>query len=429
MPRKTIKVQALARVEGEGGLYLRINNETVQDARLEIFEPPRFFEAFLRGRDFTETPDIVARICGICPVAYQMSGVHALENTCGVKIDGPIRDLRRMLYCGEWIESNVLHVYMLHAPDFLGYPSAIELAKDHPGVVEKGLALKKAGNDLIEVIGGRAIHPINIKVGGFHKSPSKQKLRALLDDMKRARDIAVETVAWAASLDMPDYEREYEFVALRHDSEYPMNEGRIVSSAGMDIAVPDYEKHFEEIHVPHSTALHSTIKGRGSYLVGPLARFNLNRDKLSPLAAEAARSAGYDRPCRNPFASIVVRSIEVVEACDEAIRLIEDYSPPDAPAVQVEPKAATGFGATEAPRGLLYHSYRLAADGTIEMARIIPPTSQNQPSIEQDLQEVAQRSLNMNEDALTHLCEQTIRNYDPCISCATHFLKLNIERT
>lgn len=429
MPRKTIKVQALARVEGEGGLYLRINNETVQDARLEIFEPPRFFEAFLRGRDFMETPDIVARICGICPVAYQMSGVHALENTCGVKIDGPIRDLRRMLYCGEWIESNVLHVYMLHAPDFLGYPSAIELAKDHPGVVEKGLALKKAGNDLIEVIGGRAIHPINIKVGGFHKSPSKQKLRALLDDMKRARDIAVETVAWAASLDMPDYEREYEFVALRHDSEYPMNEGRIVSSAGMDIAVPDYEKHFEEIHVPHSTALHSTIKGRGSYLVGPLARFNLNRDRLSPLAAEAARAAGYDRPCRNPFASIVVRSIEVVEACDEAIRLIEDYSPPDAPAVEVEPKAATGFGATEAPRGLLYHSYRLAADGTIEMARIIPPTSQNQPSIEQDLQEVAQRSLNMNEDALTHLCEQTIRNYDPCISCATHFLKLNIERT
>lgn len=429
MPRKTIKVQALARVEGEGGLYLRINNDTVQDARLEIFEPPRFFEAFLRGRDFMETPDIVARICGICPVAYQMSGVHALENTCGVKIDGPIRDLRRMLYCGEWIESNVLHVYMLHAPDFLGYPSAIELAKDHPGVVEKGLALKKAGNDLIEVIGGRAIHPINIKVGGFHKSPSKQKLRALLDDMKRARDIAVETVAWAASLDMPDYEREYEFVSLRHDSEYPMNEGRIVSSAGMDIAVPDYEKHFEEIHVPHSTALHSTIKGRGSYLVGPLARFNLNRDRLSPLAAEAARSAGYDRPCRNPFASIVVRSIEVVEACDEAIRLIENYSPPDAPAVEVEPKAATGFGATEAPRGLLYHSYRLAADGTIEMARIIPPTSQNQPSIEQDLQEVAQKSLNMNEDALTLLCEQTIRNYDPCISCATHFLKLNIERT
>lgn len=429
MPRKTIKVQALARVEGEGGLYLRINNDTVQDARLEIFEPPRFFEAFLRGRDFMETPDIVARICGICPVAYQMSGVHALENTCGVKIDGPIRDLRRMLYCGEWIESNVLHVYMLHAPDFLGYPSAIELAKDHPGVVEKGLALKKAGNDLIEVIGGRAIHPINIKVGGFHKSPSKQKLRALLDDMKRARDIAVETVAWAASLDMPDYEREYEFVSLRHDSEYPMNEGRIVSSAGMDIAVPDYEEHFEEIHVPHSTALHSTIKGRGSYLVGPLARFNLNRDRLSPLAAEAARSAGYDRPCRNPFASIVVRSIEVVEACDEAIRLIENYSPPDAPAVEVEPKAATGFGATEAPRGLLYHSYRLAADGTIEMARIIPPTSQNQPSIEQDLQEVAQRSLNMNEDALTLLCEQTIRNYDPCISCATHFLKLNIERT
>jgi coenzyme F420-reducing hydrogenase alpha subunit len=428
MPRKTIRVKQLARVEGEGGLYLRINNDKVDDVRLEIFEPPRFFEAFLPGRDFNETPDIVARICGICPVAYQMSAVHALENVCGVTVDGQLRDLRRLLYCGEWIESHVLHIYMLHAPDFLGYPSAIELAKDHPGVVEQGLALKKAGNDLIEIVGGRAIHPINIKVGGFHKSPSKQALRGLLDDMKRARDIAVKTVEWAAGLDIPDYEREYEFVSLRHDAEYPMNEGRIVSSAGMDIAPPEFENTFEEIHVPHSTALHSVIRGRGSYLVGPLARFNLNRDKLTPLAAEAARSAGLVGPCNNPFTSIVVRAVEVVLACDEAVRLIENYRPPEKSSVDVEPRAAVGYGATEAPRGLLYHRYRLAADGTIEQAQIIPPTSQNQPSIEQDLRDVAQRSLNMEEAALTVRCEQTIRNYDPCISCSTHFLKMNIER-
>lgn len=428
MPRKTIRVKQLARVEGEGGLYLRINNDKVDDVRLEIFEPPRFFEAFLPGRDFTETPDIVARICGICPVAYQMSAVHALENVCGVKVEGQLRDLRRLLYCGEWIESHVLHIYMLHAPDFLGYPSAIELAKDHPGVVEQGLALKKAGNDLIEIVGGRAIHPINIKVGGFHKNPSRQALRALLDDMKRARDIAVKTVEWAAGLDIPDYEREYEFVSLRHDAEYPMNEGRIVSTAGMDIDASEYEGTFEEIHVPHSTALHSVIKGRGHYLVGPLARFNLNQDKLTPLAAETARSAGMIGPCQNPFKSIIVRSIEVVLACDEAVRLIENYRPPEKSSIDVEPRAAVGYAATEAPRGLLYHRYRLDADGTINQAQIIPPTSQNQPSIEQDLRDVAQRSLNMEEAALTLRCEQTIRNYDPCISCSTHFLKMNIER-
>jgi len=428
MTRKTIKVDYLARVEGEGALHVNINGSKVEDVRLEIFEPPRFFEAFLQGRHFTETPDIVARICGICPVAYQMSAVHALENALGVKVSGALRDMRRLLYCGEWIESHVLHIYMLHAPDFLGYESAIDMAKDHRAVVERGLQMKKAGNELLRVLGGREIHPINVRVGGFYKAPPRRELAALLDSMKWARDAAIETVRWAAGLDFPDFDRDYEFVALHHGDEYPMNEGRIVSSAGLDIDVGDYEAHFEERHVPHSTALHSAIRERGSYFTGPMARFNLNHALLAPAARDLAREVGLVAPCRNPFKSILVRAIEVLHAFDEAVRLIESYEPPATPAVEITPGAGTGCGCTEAPRGILFHRYRLDEAGLIAEARIVPPTSQNQAMIEEDLRDLVERNIEMADQELQHKCEQSIRNYDPCISCATHFLKLDIQR-
>ncbi|HUU71023.1 MAG TPA: Ni/Fe hydrogenase subunit alpha [Burkholderiales bacterium] len=400
----------------------------MEDVRLEIFEPPRFFEAFLQGRHFTETPDIVARICGICPVAYQMSAVHALENALGVKVSGALRDMRRLLYCGEWIESHVLHIYMLHAPDFLGYESAIDMAKDHRAVVERGLQMKKAGNELLRVLGGREIHPINVRVGGFYKAPPRRELAALLDSMKWARDAAIETVRWAAGLDFPDFDRDYEFVALHHGDEYPMNEGRIVSSAGLDIDVGDYEAHFEERHVPHSTALHSAIRERGSYFTGPMARFNLNHALLAPAARDLAREVGLVAPCRNPFKSILVRAIEVLHAFDEAVRLIESYEPPATPAVEITPGAGTGCGCTEAPRGILFHRYRLDEAGLIAEARIVPPTSQNQAMIEEDLRDLVERNIEMADQELQHKCEQSIRNYDPCISCATHFLKLDVQR-
>ncbi len=428
MARKTIKVDYLARVEGEGKFHVSIRDAKVEDVRLEIFEPPRFFEAFLRGRHFTDTPDIVARICGICPVAYQMSAVNALEQAVGVNITGALRDLRRLLYCGEWIESHVLHVYMLHAPDFLGCESAIDIAKDHPGIVERGLQLKKAGNALISAVGGREVHPINVKVGGFYKTPSRRELDAVGEMLKRARDTAIDTVRWTAGFEFPEFEQSYEFVALGHPGEYPMSEGRIVSSAGLDIDVAEYDDHFEERQVPHSTALHSAIRGRGCYLVGPLARFNLNFARLSPLARELAAEVGLTAPCRNPFRSIVVRAIEVVFACDEALRLIEAYEPPERPAVEIEPRAGVGFGCTEAPRGILFHRYRLDGSGTIEEARIVPPTSQNQAMIESDLRDLVQRNIDLPDEDLQWKCEQSIRNYDPCISCATHFLKLDVTR-
>jgi coenzyme F420-reducing hydrogenase alpha subunit len=425
---RTIKVDYLARVEGEGALHVRIKDDRVTDVQLRIFEPPRFFEAFLRGRSFTEVPDITARICGICPVAYQMSSVHAMEDACGVRVDGALRDLRRLLYCGEWIESHALHVYMLHAPDFLGYESAVHLARDHPQAVQRGLQLKKAGNEIVTLVGGREVHPINVRVGGFYRVPSKREMAALAEKLKVARDQALETVRWVGTLGFPDFEPEYEFVALRHPEEYPFNEGRLVSNNGLDIDIHEYDKQFVEEHVAHSNALHSVLRQRGAYFVGPLARYNLNYDRLSPTAQEAAREAGLEPFCRNPFRSIIVRSVEILYACDEALRLIEQYEPPDQASVPVPPQAATGYGCTEAPRGILYHRYRIDNAGVIQDARIVPPTSQNQKTIESDLRWFVERNLDLPDDRLTWQCEQAIRNYDPCISCATHFLKLSIER-
>lgn len=429
MTGRTIKVDYLARVEGEGALHARIAGDRVEHVELNIFEPPRYFEALLRGRDFREAPDITARICGICPVAYQMSAVHAMEAACGVSLPKPLQDLRRLLYCGEWIQSHVLHAFMLHAPDFLGLDSVVEIAKREPALVQQALRMKKAGNAIIAAVGGREVHPINVKVGGFYRAPRRDEIAGLRDELAWGRDAAAAALKWAAGLDYPDFERDYQFVALRHPDEYPMNAGRIVSSRGLDIAVAEYEKHFAETHEPQSTALHSHLIADGSaYLVGPLARYALNFDRLPAEVQAAAKAAGLGEVCRNPYQSLLVRLVEVLFAFGEALRLVESYAPPEPAAVEVAPGDASGGWATEAPRGLLYHRYDIGADSLIREAKIVPPTSQNQPSIEADLRGVIEANLEMGDDALRHRCEQTIRNYDPCISCATHFLTLTLDR-
>lgn len=427
---RTIRTDYLARVEGEGAMYVKIDGRAVADVKLRIYEPPRFFEALLRGRSFMEAPDITARICGICPVAYQMSSARAMEDACGVTIDtGPIRDLRRLIYCGEWIESHGLHVYMLHAPDFLGYTGAVEMAKDHREIVEQGLQMKKAGNMLMTVVGGREVHPINVRVGGFYRAPTKAELRTMVEPLQRALETALATVRWAAQLDFPEVDQDVELVALHDDGgRYPIDRGTIVSDRGLDIAPAAFDEHVVEEHVEHSNALHARIRERGTYLCGPLSRHALAGASLGATAAQAARDAGLDGPVRNPFRSIVVRAVEIVEACDEALRIIAGYEEPDAPAVEIVPRAGVGHGATEAPRGLLYHRYEIDDDGTILSAKIVPPTSQNQLAIEQDLRAVVERHLDLPDDQLKLRCEQAIRNHDPCISCATHFLDLTVER-
>lgn len=427
---RTYEVDVLSRVEGEGRFYLRVDDDgVVQEARLAIFEAPRFFEAFLRGRSYLEVPDIVARICGICPVAYQMSSVRALEAALDIVPPQGIRALRRLMYCGEWVESHALHVFMLHAPDFLGYPSAVEMAGDHRDVVERGLRIKKVGNRIVEVLGGRSIHPVSPRVGGFTRVPRRAELRALEDDLGRALDDATEAVRWAAGLPVPDFDVPYVFVALGGSDGYPLEHGdRVLVSGRGEVPVDAWDRHFVERQVPHSHALQCRLADGTPYLCGPMARLFHHADALHPTAARALQQTGIRLPITNPYRSIVVRCVEIVHALAEALDLVRGYRPPAAPFSEAPPAQRVGAGATEAPRGLLWHRYEVAPDGTIADARIVPPTSQNQARIEADLVDMAPTLLALDQGDATHRCEQLIRAYDPCISCATHFLDLRIDR-
>ena len=424
--RRTLRVAALTRVEGEGALHVELRNGVPERVELNIYEPPRFFEAFLRGRSYTEPPDLTARICGICPVAYQVSACNAIEDACGVTLDPELTALRRLLYCGEWIHSHALHIYMLHAPDFLGAPDIIAVAREHREAVERGLALKKAGNRLMELVGGRSIHPINVRLGGFYSVPSRADMRAMGEVLRVALDDALATVAWVAGFDFPDLEIEHELLALTGDR-YAIEDGVIARSAGPTFDVARFSDHVRETQVPHSTALHATLDGR-RHLTGPLARYSLNHRQLSPLAREAATAAGLGPQCRNPFRSIVVRAVEIVYAVEEALRIIDGYQAPGRPFVEVEARPGVGHGVSEAPRGLLYHRYEIDEAGLVKAALIVPPTSQNQAAIEDDLVRVVVADGGLDDAALTAMCERTIRNYDPCISCATHFLTVRVTR-
>jgi len=431
MEHKTvnIKIPVLARVEGEGALELSIQENQITDLKLNIYEPPRFFEKFLEGRSYDEVIDIVARICGICPVAYQMSAVHAIESIWRINPGPWVRAMRRLMYCGEWIESHALHIHLLAAPDFLGFDSALGMTEKYPEEVRRGLRLQHLGNQLISLLGGRSVHPVGVRVGGFHHAPAQTDIDCLMHDFIAARADAQALIAWTAGLTFPDDEQDFTSVAVHHPDEYPMNEGRIIASNGLDIDISEYQQHFHESHVAHSTALHSNLHGE-PYLVGPLARLNLNHGQIPDSILALASQAGIQFPSRNMFHSIVARAIEIDYALEEAIRILSEYTPTSQPYVTSDITAGTGFGCSEAPRGILWHRYSIDAQGNVTNAVIVPPTSQNQARIEQDLRCALEKfGLEQDDEALRRLGEQIIRNYDPCISCATHFLKVHVTRT
>jgi sulfhydrogenase subunit alpha len=422
-----ITVPVLARVEGEGALTLRLRDGRIDTLELRIYEPPRLFEKFLEGRDWHEVPDMVARVCGICPVAYQMSAVHALEQAFGIESSPRVRTLRRLFYCGEWIQSHSLHIHLLAAPDFLGFDSAPAMARRYPEEVRRGLRLQGIGNEIIRLLGARSVHPVGARVGDFHRLPRPDELRVLRERLPQALEDARALVRWTAGLELPLDDQVFTCVALRHPDEYPMNEGRIVSSDGLDIDIGEYETHFREFQVPWSTALHSLLHER-PYLVGPLARLNLNHDRLPDPVGLLLRETGIAFPSRNMFHSIVARAVEIHFALWEAARLLEtDDGAAVAPA-SITPRAGIGFGCTEAPRGLLWHRYAIDAQGRVAAARIVPPTSQNQARIEADLRAALQaHGITRPAEDVRRRAEMVIRNYDPCISCATHFLRVHVE--
>ncbi len=431
MTHRSVEVPVIARVEGEGALHITLDGDEIVDLRLQIYEPPRFFESFLRGRPFSDVADIVPRICGICPVAYQMSAIYGLERLFGVEVSEGTHELRRLLYCAEWIESHMLHVHLLAAPDFLGFDSAIEMAqRGFKAEVERGLRIKRLGNDLLALIGGREIHPVSPMVGGFSKAPRVRDLRALEPRFEAALAEILDVADWVGTLTYPSFPRAAELVSMVNPGEYPMNVGDMASSSGRHWPADAYEDETHELHVEHSNALHSVFTDTGAeYFLGPLARINLNEATLTPVARDAARRAGLAAlPDPDPFRSMAARVAETALALEEGLRLIRAYVAPTPPLVPVHPRAGRATWTTEAPRGTLYHRYDVAEDGTILEAKIVPPTSQNLRHMERDLREFLPWALEQPEDELTRLCEMVVRNYDPCISCATHFLQVDVER-
>ncbi len=424
----TINVPVLARVEGEGALELAVRGGKIEELRLRIFEPPRLFEKFLEGRDSSEVLDTVARICGICPVAYQMSATHAIESIFGAAPGPWVREMRRLLYCGEWLESHALHIHLLAAPDFLGFPSAIHLAGQYPEEVRRGLRLQALGNALVKLLGGRSVHPVGVRVGGFYHAPSLAAVATMLAELRAALPEAEALVRWVGALALPQEEQAFIYASLRHPAEYPFNEGRIVTSSGLDIPIEEFEQHFVEQHVAHSTALHCHLHGE-PYLVGPLARLNLNLDRLPEAVVANLASTGVTFPSRNVFHSALARAVEIHYAILEAIRILEAYQLPSSPFAEAVPQAGVGYGCTEAPRGFLWHRYEMDEAGRVVKATIVPPTSQNQARIEEDLRQSLEAfGLQQSDDAIRLRGETVIRNYDPCISCSTHFLTLQIDR-
>ena len=422
-----ITVPILARVEGEGAMDLEIRDGNIEKLQLRIYEPPRFFEKFLEGRAYHEIPDVVARICGICPVAYQVSAVNAIESAFDMDPGPWVQAMRRLIYIGEWIESHALHIHLLALPDFFGYESGIAMAKDHPAEVRRGLMLQNLGNEIMRCVGGRSVHPVSIRVGGLHKAPDEQRLEKLLQDLEQGLPEAEAMCEWLATIAMPDDPQNFNCAALQADG-YAVENGKLVSNTGLKLTPEQYENHFTEFHQPQSTALWSHMDGE-AYLVGPLARMNLTAQTMPADCTPLLQKYAHRFPSNNMFDSMLARGLEIVFAMREAISILQGYSVPAQSYIEPTPKAGVGFGWSEAPRGLLWHNYELDSAGIVQKARLVPPTSQNQARIEQDLhRSLLNFGLDNSDDDIRLHCEKVIRNYDPCISCATHFLKLNTVR-
>lgn len=435
MSDRRIFVDYIARTEGDGAIDIIIGpNGELKKARWEVWEPPRFFEAFMVGRKYDEVPEIVQRICGICPHAHHLAAVKAVERAMDVKVSRQTNLLRELLHYGDWLQSHTLHVYCLAAPDFLGYESVLAMAGDDEllPVVKQALSMKRLANDISVVIQGNEIQNRTSVVGGFTSVPSGSDLRKLQERLKKAKDFALASVRLAAKIaaqdPYPELVRNCEHVSLRDEGKYAINKGRLVSTEGLDVPDWEYPEWLIEKHVPGCNCKHAVIKGRDSFLVGPLARVNNNFEHLSKDAQAIAREVGFKTPSFNPFHSIIARTLEIVHAVDTSIELIDELGDPVYEEPKYEIKAGEGHAVTEAARGICCHGGKIDKDGVCQAWDIVAPTSRNVYNLEKDFECFVPKLLDLSDEDLTLKCEMMIRNYDPCQSCATHSIKVNLRR-
>ncbi len=421
-----IKVDQLARVEGEGGVWVKVRDGRIDYVEVNIFEPPRFFEAFLKGRIYLEAPDLTARICGICPLAYVMAASRAMEKILGIEASEESNKLRKIAFYGEWIESHVLHFAFLHAPDFLGKHSIFEIAEEHPQFLRDAIAVRDWGNRAIEIVGGRPVHPVGFRVGGLHRIIKRRELDPLLKNFDEIEKMGRRLLEFVLSLPIPEVSYDMAFMSLKGEREYPILEGVVSNNLGEEFPEDDFEKHVIVEQKRYSNALHYRLRSGKPYITGPLARFNLNYGLLAPEVKSVLEESGFKPPLKNTYQSIIARAAETYHAILEIGRLIGEYREPDKAYEEAEVRAGEAAAIVEAPRGMLYHRYRIDGDGRILYANIVPPTAQNYAAMEEDILKVGDLILRKPREEAQKLVETTIRNYDPCISCSVHMIRLRI---
>ncbi len=418
-----IEVTPLSRVEGHGDLVLDIANKKIEKLQFRIPESPRFFEAMLVGRKYDEPSHITSRICGICGVSHTSASIKATEAAMDIRPSKQTILLRKLIFHSEVMQSNALHVFYLAAPDFFGVGSVFPLAGTDPELVNIAVRIKKMANDIVRIIGGRAVHPIRTVVGGFTKLPSEEEMYKMRDMLKSSYPDIEKTVKVLKSIKIPHFERKTEYLSISDPREYAVYDGNIRSSNGWDADNQDYLDRLKEKVVKHSTGKHCFTEN-GTYIVSSLSRFNNNYQKLSSLARRYAEELGLKAPCHNDYMNNIAQFIEIVHGIDDSIRLIgkilEDGLSEDRAMAKIKIKGGRGVGIVEAPRGMLIHDYTYGDDGRIRKANLIIPTNQNYANIEEDLKLLVQSIIDKSEDDIRLACEMMIRAYDPCISCSTH---------
>jgi sulfhydrogenase subunit alpha len=418
-----LKVDYISRVEGEAAVKLEINEGKLSRLTLNIWEPPRFFEGFLTGRKYDEVPDIVARICGICPVSHMTTSIRALERALGVTPAPETITMRRVMALSQIMASHLVHLYMLALPDYHGLSSIAEMLPSFGKEIKRLMRMKEAANAVTETFGGRALHPVSMVVGGFTNPPGRDEVGGLIKLLEGIKQDALETLKMAALLPVPELANEAEYAAIQSSEDYAINQGRIATSRGVDADQDHYDEHFHEEQVPYSNAKRTTIKGRGSMMVGALARLNIKFRMLHPDAREAAAGVGFTPPSHNPFHNNLAQAIEIVHCISECIELLKGLKverPGVETKVDIKDREGEGSALTEAPRGLLHHSYSLNRRGIVERANIVTPTAHNFLGLEENLRRLVQAHIEEPPEEITLKCEMLVRAYDPCFSCSVH---------
>ena len=419
---KKITLDHITKIEGHAKLHIIINKSKVKKCKLQIFEGSRYFEGIVKGKHFSDLPDVTSRICGVCSVAHTIASIKAIENAFNIKVSEQTNLLRELIMIGGILQSHVLHLYFLVLPDYYNCSSAIELAKKEPILIKRALAIKRTANNLVSTVAARDVHPISAIPGGFTRLPEQSKLNTLIKELRLIRSDAEQTVKLFKSLEYPKFEKKSDKFALSGNSYFYSD--KIISCQG-NLCIPtnDYEQHFKEYFKSGSTAEFARRKGK-SYLVGALARNIVNKNLLS----EKNKKEIISLNSSNPYHNNISQAIEIYEGIQQAITILENIKLKNEKIKEIKPKASTGVGALEAPRGILFHKYKFNNKGICKFANITTPTTQNLSHLEEAIKELLPYLLDKKEDEIKLEIEKLIRAYDPCISCSTHFLELKLER-